>query len=123
MKNQSSLLFDTDPRGPKILRTLCGSVLHHMFELTSLTGLPGEDGAREMFRCRLCHKRRITVNHPGLSDSELRETAEEEFRASRAITWLLDNVEPTYAVGRGCENGKVVDRDEPWAVPRSDTCG
>lgn len=111
-----SVLDDTArTRGP--FRWVCRILPIHSYELASLSGMPRDAGRHEVWRCRLCSARRDVVYEPGLTAAEMRERAEGHDRATSAIMWMLDNVEPDYAAGRGTKDGRIVDRDEPWAVP------
>lgn len=90
----------------------------HRFELVRSAGMPGELGSYKVERCILCGlQEHVFLEERELTEDEMRARAEKETRGFEAMMWLLDNVEPDYAAGRGTENGRIVDRDEPWQVP------
>lgn len=93
-------------------------LMEHAFRTLRSSGWRGEVGYYAMEECSVCGQRdHVFLEETALADEEMRARSEKEQRGFAAMAWLLDNVEPDYAAGRGTENGRVVDRDEPWEVP------
>ena len=65
----------------------------------------------EKLRCMRCNVVTHRFTTPGLSEDEMRAQANRHGQHVQAVMWLLDNVEPTYAAGRGCKDGKIIDQE------------
>lgn len=121
MQLVESRLEQTPSKRPWLCVLLHFGKGRHSFRTGRSAGWSGKEGYYCVEACAHCGLvEHVFLEEGKLTEDEMRERAEKETRTFAAIAWMLDNVEPDYAAGRGTENGKIVDRDEPWAVPLED---
>lgn len=87
-------------------KTVCKVLGHEWKHIHTVWDHSGEN-IRRSYRCQRClDARKVTVNDEEVTGTEAQEILDDMHASTRAMMWLLDNVEPTASAET--VNGKTI---------------